>query len=453
MKKYADPLSGNVSITFANYTVPSIVGMCAVLSANIVDALFLGNYVGPDALGAVTLSTPIGAIIFGIGFMITAGGVFLSSSALGKNKRSEASTAYSSSILLLLFVTAALCSLCYWKVDSIVEMLGAKDGLVEHTRNYLEWMFVFSPAILLAYSMCIFCRVNAKPRLSAFAMLAGATFNVIFDYILIVHFEAGAAGAAISTGISYSLAALIIVIHSCLERGPIQFNFAFPNVRLLLSILKYGNSEFISELSIAIVALAYNHSIIALYGSAWIPAFSIFEYAFLVFALITRGICEALQPLNAINYGASNPKRIIAFTLHAVITASAIAILVSLSTYHFPETIVHLFVSTENADLIANSAGILKNCWFIYLFFGINAVIVSFFISVGKPVFATAISLGKSLFLPLVLISIVLFLDIKEHLFYVFPLSELIMTAFIVLMFLMAKKGRYSNFLGYWQSV
>ena len=45
-----DPLTGRPTRVFFGYALPTIVGILAISSATIIDGLFVGNYVGSDAL-------------------------------------------------------------------------------------------------------------------------------------------------------------------------------------------------------------------------------------------------------------------------------------------------------------------------------------------------------------------------------------------------------------------
>ena len=49
---------------FVRFSVPSVLGMLAISSATIVDGLVVGNYVGAEALAAVTIVMPMLSVLF-----------------------------------------------------------------------------------------------------------------------------------------------------------------------------------------------------------------------------------------------------------------------------------------------------------------------------------------------------------------------------------------------------
>lgn len=62
-----DPiLSGPHWPVFFRYALPSVAGLLALTTANIVDGIFIGNYAGADALAALNLLIPYFTFLFGL---------------------------------------------------------------------------------------------------------------------------------------------------------------------------------------------------------------------------------------------------------------------------------------------------------------------------------------------------------------------------------------------------
>ena len=51
-----------------------MLSLIAMTSASLVDGIFIGNYVGVTALGAVNLTIPVTALLFGFAMMLSVGG-------------------------------------------------------------------------------------------------------------------------------------------------------------------------------------------------------------------------------------------------------------------------------------------------------------------------------------------------------------------------------------------
>ena len=59
MHKKFDPVTGEVVPVFFHYAIPSVVGMLAIMSAGVIDGIFICNYVGANALAAVNIAGPV----------------------------------------------------------------------------------------------------------------------------------------------------------------------------------------------------------------------------------------------------------------------------------------------------------------------------------------------------------------------------------------------------------
>ncbi len=72
-----DPITGPVVPVFFHYAVPSVLGMLAATSACIIDGMFIGNFVGAEALAAVNIALPVWAAFSAVVFMLAAAGLLL----------------------------------------------------------------------------------------------------------------------------------------------------------------------------------------------------------------------------------------------------------------------------------------------------------------------------------------------------------------------------------------
>jgi Na+-driven multidrug efflux pump len=86
------------------FTLPAFFAMAVHTLYNVVDTIFIGQYVGPLAIAGLSLVFPIQILSIGIGHMAGMGGASLISRSLGAGKISLAEKAVGNSIM----ITAAL---------------------------------------------------------------------------------------------------------------------------------------------------------------------------------------------------------------------------------------------------------------------------------------------------------------------------------------------------------
>ena len=101
-------LDGSMPVVFARTALPIIFVMGMNGSLNVADALFLGHFVGPDALAAVTLIFPLFMLIVALSSLVSTGMSSLLARLLGGDRLEEARTVYASAHWLAIAVGIAL---------------------------------------------------------------------------------------------------------------------------------------------------------------------------------------------------------------------------------------------------------------------------------------------------------------------------------------------------------
>ena len=75
--------SAPVAGLLLRYSLPAIAGMIAVSLYNIVDSIFIGRWVGPDALTALGVAFPLMNVAFAFGMLLGIGGAAVCSIRMG----------------------------------------------------------------------------------------------------------------------------------------------------------------------------------------------------------------------------------------------------------------------------------------------------------------------------------------------------------------------------------
>lgn len=85
---------------FFQYSIPSVLGMLAISSANIVDGFFIGNYVGDFGLAAINISLPIFSFLFGFAFMLAIGSSVVAGKLIGEGEIKKASIIFTKTMIV-----------------------------------------------------------------------------------------------------------------------------------------------------------------------------------------------------------------------------------------------------------------------------------------------------------------------------------------------------------------
>jgi Na+-driven multidrug efflux pump len=194
-----DALDGGIAATFFKYLVPSLIGLIAMTSASLVDGIFIGNYVGVTALAAVNLIIPITALVFGIAMMLSIGGSVRAGKYLGENNVTAASAIFSKTLLSVAAYGLVIITLGLVLEQQLFAGLGATEALFPVMSEYYRVIMPFLFAQLIVIVLYFFIRLDGLPNLAAAALTIAAVVNIVLDYLFIVVYGWGLAGAAFAT--------------------------------------------------------------------------------------------------------------------------------------------------------------------------------------------------------------------------------------------------------------
>jgi putative MATE family efflux protein len=396
-----DALDDAIVPTFFKYLIPSVLGLMAMTTASLVDGIFIGNYVGVTALAAVNLIIPITSLLFGVGLMLSIGGSVRAGKYLGEKDRAAASSIFSKTLMAVAIygTVAILLGLAF--EEQLFTGLGAGKELFPVMSEYYRIIMPFLFAELIVIVLYFFIRLDGSPNLAATALAIGAVVNIVLDYLFIAVYGWGLTGAAIATGLSQVLPLLVMMIYFLRPDRSIHFNVRQKNWKEIFHAAYNGISEFINEISGAIITFILNWMLIQRAGVNGVAAITVVNYLLFVTFMMFFAISETSQVMISQNFGAQKSERIRAFLLIAgiviaLLSVASITILITAS-----EPLIYLFVDDENAaEMVALATEFVTYIWPLFLFVGFNILVSGYLTAIHLPFQSGLIALCHSLILP-----------------------------------------------------
>ncbi|MGK0251065.1 MAG: Na+-driven multidrug efflux pump, partial [Gammaproteobacteria bacterium] len=194
-----------ISKLLVKQAVPASIGILVMSLNMIVDTIFVGRWIGPQAISAITVVIPFTFFIAAIGLAVGIGGSSVLSRALGAGDTDKARSVFGNQITLTFLISGFLAAIGLIFEDYFIEFFGAADSFKEMALTY--YRIVLYGIVMLA--MCMMgnnvIRAEGKPKFAMYAMILPAIGNILMDYILINIFDYGMEGAAWATCISYAI--------------------------------------------------------------------------------------------------------------------------------------------------------------------------------------------------------------------------------------------------------
>ncbi|QQO08760.1 MATE family efflux transporter [Breznakiella homolactica] len=304
----ANPLAQDFSAgSLLRFALPTICMMVFSGLYTTVDTVFVSRFVGTDALSSINIVTPVINVIVGLGTMLTAGGSAIVARKMGDRRNREARQDFT-----LIVFTAGLFGLVIAIVgllflEKIIRGLGASDRLLPYAAEYLSVLLAFSPANMLQVVFASFFVAAGRPGLGMGLGLAAGTVNGVLDFFFMGILGMGIRGAAIATGLGYTIPALGGMIFFLRNRtGILRFVRPRLRFRVLGESCVNGSSEMVSQLSAAVTTFLFNAAMMRRLGEDGVAAITIIIYSQFLLTTLYIGFSMGVSPVISYNYGSGN---------------------------------------------------------------------------------------------------------------------------------------------------
>ncbi|MDR2036473.1 MAG: MATE family efflux transporter [Bacteroidales bacterium] len=393
----------DVGKLFMKQFFPTLLGMVSAALFTVVDGIFVGRGIGSDAMAAVNIAAPLAMISAGIGLMFGMGGGILASINLSRGKFKVANINVTQSVVSLIVVSLILTLLIVLFPYKAVTLLGSDRYLMDLSVEYLFWFALCIPFMVLVVALPFFVR-QTNPNFSMWAMLIATAINIVLDYIFIFIFGWGLFGAAIATGIGEGVGALLLLGYLFRKSVTVRFarlKMSIKSIRLTLRnswyMVKLGVSSCLSEVTIAVMAIAGNYVFMRYLGADGVAAYSIVCYLFPIIFMVFNAMVQSAQPIISFNYGCGQMKRSESAMKLSVISAVSFALFITILFMVFSESIVSLFVPDSGSNAWKYAVSGLPMFAVGYVFFGVNVITIGYYTSIERVKRAVALTVLRGI--------------------------------------------------------
>lgn len=366
------------------FAMPTIIMTVFMSLYTTVDGLFVANFVSADALAGLNLVIPGVSAMVAISVLFNAGGSLVISRKLGEGKPEEAREDLSLLILLTMAFGAVVTVLALTFARPVLMMLGATENLYSIAYDYYKVQAMFAvPCLLQVQFQYLFVTAGA-PTLGLVCVVVAGVSNIILDYVFVALLNWGLTGAALATGMGYSIPAVVGLVWFAANRKGL-LHLVRPRFRLstLKESVINGVASMIINLAGAMVTWLYNRVIILYLGEIGISAATIVLYARFLLNSVLSGYASGVAPVISYNYGMQDfeqVKLLFRTSLKAVLAGSVLVLGISVVAR---DGIVALFSAGDPYLAGLASRGIFLFS-FSYLFNGINTFAATLFSSLNN---------------------------------------------------------------------
>lgn len=381
------------------FSIPAAISLLITAIYNIVDRIFVGNFIGTSALAGLSICFPLSFMMVAFGLTCSAGGSSLFSLFAGKNDQRSMNRVFGNALMLVVAFELLLTVLLLLFSGPILRVFGVTETAYPYASVYYRIVTLGCLFQGLTLVFCDYVRVSGKPVLGMFVTGVGAVTNILLDAVFVAVLKWGAAGAAWATVLGQIVSALFgaFLIFSGKSRVEIRKDtFSFDS-GLARRIVSCGFAFWIAQMAMGLISLVYN-SQLGKYGSD--TAISVYAVVASIMTFVimpASGISQGIQPIVGNNYGAGDYRRVMSTLYQASGLSVGITCVIWVAVMLFPRQILMAFGATE--EMLAIGIPGLRTNFCITPILGFVMLATTFFQSIAKPLPSIITFLRQILFL------------------------------------------------------
>lgn len=407
-------------------TTPAFLGMFVQTLYNVVNTIFVGQFVGTLAIAGLSIAFPLQMLSMGLGMMIGMGGASLISRLLGTGNIEDAEKAVGNGITVSIVLSIVMIIILIPFVDFWLELIGASDAVLPYARDYT--IIIVSGVFFSTFAMALlsFARAEGNARVGMTSMIIGAILSIILSAVFIIPLDMGVKGAALATIIS-QFAAMAYLFSYYLTGSSylkIRARNLIPDFDILKRMFAVGIAGFVQTVSGSLSAMILINMIVKFGGDYALSAFGIIQ-RIMMFAIMPGMVLgQGVQPILGFNYGARRYNLAIKALGIAAATSTCISLVAFFVLYFIPEPLIKIFSS--DPELVATGAYAARRIFLVMPIMGLVMMSTQIFQAIGKAVQAFITAIVRPIFFLIPSVLILSYFWQLDGVWFSFPTSDIL---------------------------
>ena len=421
------------------FAVPTIAMTVFMSFYTMVDGLFVSNLIGTDALSAINLTAPVIQLVTAISTMLATGGSAVIMKKMGEQKCGEAKEDFTFLILVNALAGILMCAAGYLVMDDIFAGMHLSADVEGYCVEYLGRYLLFTVPILLMNNFTLYMIASGKAALSLVCSVTGGVLNMVLDYVFLAGFGMGISGAAVATGLGYSVTAVVGLFVFSRKKSLLHFKKPAFRLKVLANAAANGCSEMAAALVTGIITMMFNWTMLRYAGEDGVAAVTVVMYVLMFASSLYTGYSYGVAPMLSYYHGERNHeklKKLVAVSLKVVAGISLVTVAASLmltgplvSVFARPDNPVHDLAVTGN-----------RICTVALFFIGFNIFASGMFTALSNGVVSAVLAFSRSFVFMLAAMTVLPLLLGVTGIWLATPVAELMALVLSAFMFLKYRK-------------
>ncbi len=196
-----------------SFALPLMVGNIFQQLYTVVDTMVVGKALGVSALAALGASDWLNWMMLGIIQGLTQGFGILMAQEFGAGKYGNLRKSVGHSAVLSLLSSLVLLGIGQLVAHPVLTLLQTPAEILPNTLLYLRIMYMGVPVVMAYNLLASILRAMGDGKTPLHAMIVAAMTNIVLDFLFVLVFRLGIAGAAVATLIAQMISSLFCLYH------------------------------------------------------------------------------------------------------------------------------------------------------------------------------------------------------------------------------------------------
>ena len=421
--------------TILLFSLPCIGMQIVDNTYQVADGYFISNYIGEAAFEAENLIFPPLLIVMYVGLMFGTGASALISRELGEAHREKANAILSMTMLALAAIGLLLSAALYFLLPDVARWVGASDALLPNCVTYGRVLSLFMPFQMLSIAFHPLLITAERPGLGLVTTIANAAANILLDWLFVAVLGWGMKGAAVATGIAWTISAVIPLVYFSNRNHSLHFTRPALDLAALGQTVYNGASEMVDAVAYAVVALIFNLQMLRYLGEDGVGAYAVSEYVGGLFSAVFYGVSMSIVPVVGYHLGQKNKAELHSLRRNGHVLMGLLGLAMTGLCMAMAEPVSRFFVG-YNTSLSALATHALRLVSLSFLLGGITTYSSSYFTGLNEGGASLIIAAVKGFVGPLAAVWLLPLLIGVDGLWLSLPMAELLAAVSVLACFL-----------------
>lgn len=209
-----DMTKGSPIKLILSFMVPLLIGNIFQQFYNMADTIIVGRTISVEALAAVGATGSISFLIVGFVQGVTSGFAVITAQRFGAGSENGVRRSVATSIILGIAVTIVMTAISVLAARPLLEIMKTPSDIIDDSYNYIIVIFEGIAAAVFFNLFSSILRSLGDSKTPLVFLIIASIINIILDFVFILTFKMGVAGAGWATVIAQFISGILCFVYS-----------------------------------------------------------------------------------------------------------------------------------------------------------------------------------------------------------------------------------------------